>query len=593
MALWRGVYMLMVIIILVKASYSQLNVCGTPPLNTRIVGGQDAPEGYWPWQASLHRDGDHFCGGSLITEEWVMSAAHCFFSTNVAPWTIYLGRQSQQGSNPHEVSIGVIQIIIHPDYDSFSSDSDIALLRLASPVNFTDYIRPICLAASNSSFHKGTDSWITGWGDINEGVPLPFPQTLQEVEVPVVGNKECNCLYGVGSITNNMICAGLSTGGKDSCQGDSGGPMVSKQNSVWVQSGIVSFGIGCAQPEFPGVYTRVSRYETWINSQINTNQPGFVTFSSSGTDSDNSITCFGFSTPTQPPTPEPVVCGSAFLNTRLGGNSGLAEDGVWPWQASLHKDGAHVCGGTLITEEFIISAAECFSRTHLNASEWTVFLGRLKQNGSNPFEVSVDVSNITLSNLTGPNIAVLQLARKADLTNYIQPVCLDLDSGNIGTGTQSWVTGWGKGQGGVEQGLQERNTIVTDCGNISSIDNICTEALEIQQGDAGGPLVFKQGISWFQTGVITVDDDRNSTLGNVSMARASNIQIFTRISHFEDFLRETVGSFPPPATTTFTTATMATTTMVISGAPYPLSLSILLSFSPHLFSLFLLTDLIY
>uniref|UniRef100_A0A3P9NDM9 trypsin n=1 Tax=Poecilia reticulata TaxID=8081 RepID=A0A3P9NDM9_POERE len=95
-----------------------------------------------------------------------------------------------------------------------------------------------------------------------------------KVEVPVVGNSQCKSSYGDSAITDNMMCAGLLEGGKDSCQGDSGGPMVSKQGNLWIQSGIVSFGEGCAKPNFPGVYTRVSQYESWINSVINTNQPG-------------------------------------------------------------------------------------------------------------------------------------------------------------------------------------------------------------------------------------------------------------------------------------------------------------------------------
>uniref|UniRef100_A0A8C9XUD5 trypsin n=1 Tax=Sander lucioperca TaxID=283035 RepID=A0A8C9XUD5_SANLU len=106
-------------------------------------------------------------------------------------------------------------------------------------------------------------------------VSLPPPGNLMEVNVPIVGNRECNCDYGVGSITNNMICAGLRAGGKDSCQGDSGGPLVSKQGSRWILGGIVSFGNGCAQPNFPGVYTRVSQYQSWINNQITSSQPGF------------------------------------------------------------------------------------------------------------------------------------------------------------------------------------------------------------------------------------------------------------------------------------------------------------------------------
>uniref|UniRef100_A0A668UX66 Peptidase S1 domain-containing protein n=1 Tax=Oreochromis aureus TaxID=47969 RepID=A0A668UX66_OREAU len=272
----------------------------TPKLNTRIVGGQVAPVGSWPWQVSLQTSGFHFCGGSLINSQWVLTAAHCF-QTTVNGLTVNLGRQSLEGSNPNAVSRTVTKIINHPNYNSVTNNNDICLLQLSSPVNFTSYISPVCLAASDSTFYSGVNSWVTGWGTI--GISLPSPQNLMEVEVPVVGNRKCNCNYGVGEITDNMICAGLSAGGKDSCQGDSGGPMVSKQNGRWIQAGVVSFGNGCARPNFPGVYARVSQYQTWINSQISSNQPGFMTFTSTGTNSDLSVTCTGLPpVPTTTPT---------------------------------------------------------------------------------------------------------------------------------------------------------------------------------------------------------------------------------------------------------------------------------------------------
>uniref|UniRef100_A0A7N8Y7F0 Peptidase S1 domain-containing protein n=1 Tax=Mastacembelus armatus TaxID=205130 RepID=A0A7N8Y7F0_9TELE len=117
-------------------------------------------------------------------------------------------------------------------------------------------------------------------------VSLPSPGTLQEVSIPIVSNTRCNAAYG--SITSNMMCAGLTQGGKDSCQGDSGGPLVSKNNTVWVQAGVVSFGYGCAKPNYPGVYTRVSQYENWINNQITSNQPGFISVTANSSDSSNS-----------------------------------------------------------------------------------------------------------------------------------------------------------------------------------------------------------------------------------------------------------------------------------------------------------------
>ncbi|XP_066498731.1 transmembrane protease serine 9-like isoform X2 [Hoplias malabaricus] len=269
------------------------SMCGVAPLNTKIVGGQNATPGSWPWQVSLQAYGLHFCGGSLINSDWVLTAAHCFGSDDPSPWTVSLGEQSLGIPTSNVVSISVTRVIIHPSYNSATEDNDIALLQLNSSVTFTPFIKPVCLAATGSSFFNGTLTWVTGWGDTDSGVSLPTPMTLQEVQVPVIGNRKCNCLYGVGRITNNMLCAGLLAGGKDSCQGDSGGPLVSKQGGVWVQAGIVSFGEGCALPNFPGVYTRVSEYENWIKQQITSNQPGFVKYSSSGTDGDLSVSCAG------------------------------------------------------------------------------------------------------------------------------------------------------------------------------------------------------------------------------------------------------------------------------------------------------------
>ncbi|XP_070704724.1 trypsin-like isoform X2 [Pempheris klunzingeri] len=206
-----------VVLLGLTGCYAQSDDCGIAPLNNKIVGGEDAPAGAWPWQASLHRSGSHFCGGSLINDQWVLTAAHCFESTSTDGLIVYLGRENQQLFNLNEQSRTVSQVINHPDYDDTPNNNDVSLLQLSSPVEFTNYIRPVCLAASGSVFEAGTTTWVTGWGTIRSGVSLPFPQTLQEVSVPVVSNSKCSEAY-TGIITSNMICAGLDEGGKDSCQ---------------------------------------------------------------------------------------------------------------------------------------------------------------------------------------------------------------------------------------------------------------------------------------------------------------------------------------------------------------------------------------
>nr|XP_046214520.1 transmembrane protease serine 9-like [Oncorhynchus gorbuscha] len=582
MSVKKLVCLLTVASLLIQESYCQLEVCGTTSFNNKIVGGEDAPAGSWPWQASIHQFGGHVCGGSLINKEWVMSAAHCFSGSSPNDWNIILGRQNQEGSNPNEVSRTVAQIVLHPVYDSDTNDNDIALLRLTSPVNFTNYIRPVCLAASDSVYHNGTDSWVTGWGKINEGKFLPSPQALQEVEVPVLGNRQCNCLNRVGSVTDNMLCAGVLTGGKDSCQGDSGGPMVAKQNSVWIQSGVVSWGFGCARPNRPGVYTRVSRYQPWIDSKITTDKPGFVQFTSSGVDTDSSYTCPGLPPPAttvptkqQPKTTttkasdiavistaEGRVCGRAPMSPCLGGNSYYVAEGTWPWMVNLHRNGIHICSGTLITEEFVLSAAQCFPGSHLNPDEWTVFLGERKQKGSDVFEASLGIVNITLTNLTGTNIALLQLENFVNFSSCLQPICVDLsNNGSFPPGTPCWVTGWGNQDKG--RGLREQQANVMSCGNIFSTENICTAAMNLEQGDVGGPLMCKSGLAWFQAGVITMNKD-----GNDTNLRTTKMHIFPKTSRFMSFFNEMISDFPTPSTSTVPNNTG-------NAAPSSLSLSLL------------------
>ncbi|XP_053471939.1 polyserase-2 isoform X1 [Ictalurus furcatus] len=569
----------LVFLVLATGCLAQLDVCGKATLNTKIVGGQNANLGSWPWQVSLQIQGFHFCGGSLINNGWVLSAAHCFRSVTASQVTVVLGLYNLSGNNPNKVSRSLTAVFLNPKYNSQTNDNDLSLLQLSSVVTFNDYITPVCLAAPGSTFFTNTMTWVTGWGNIGNGVSLPSPGTLQEVQVPIVGNRKCNCLYGVGTITSNMLCAGLLQGGKDSCQGDSGGPLVIKQGSQWIQAGIVSFGEKCAAPNFPGVYASVSQYKNWIDQVITTNQPGFIQFTSSGSNSDLQVTCNNlppYTTPA-PTTAAPVVCGSAKLNTLTGTGSSLASAGTWPWIASLQLNGTHVCGGTLISQQFVVSSADCFSSS-TKPSDWTVKLGRLNQNGSNPNEVSVTVTNITFSKGDSNNIAVLQLSSMPTLSNFIQPICVDQGNNNFSVGTQCWVAGWGSG-GGAQQTLQQFSTVIVNCGNTSSSNSICTEALVIEQTTKGGSLMCKIGQSWIQAAVLTLasnssNSTNNSTNGSTNVASSNStnstkslsdvlilktdIQTFTKISTFTSFLKSTVGSFPPAVATSSTSSSSST-----------------------------------
>ncbi|CAN9509444.1 unnamed protein product [Ophioblennius macclurei] len=261
--------------------------CGVAANNVRIVGGQEAQPGSWPWQVALYISDSFNCGGTLISDRWVLTAAHCLTADQLDVVEVVLGMHNVSDPSADQVALRLEQIVCHPDYNDFTFENDICLLKLAADATFSDTVQPICLPSKSSTFHTGLTSWVTGFGTIDSGA---LAQVLQEVSVPIVGNNQCDCyLRDRFLITGNMVCAGVA--GKDSCQGDSGGPLMAKRSTRWVQVGVVSFGEGCGLPKKPGVYARVSEYQDWIKEQVGESDVGFMTFSSPGSDPDSDFEC--------------------------------------------------------------------------------------------------------------------------------------------------------------------------------------------------------------------------------------------------------------------------------------------------------------
>jgi len=236
----------------------------TDDAGIQIVNGRDAPRDTWPWQIDLGG-----CGATILSPEWLMSAAHCG-----SPRTAYAGLHNRsQTSDGQQRSI--VQWVRHPSYGSPTSISnDLLLLRVDPPFTFGEGVGAACLPASEPP--AGGEAWITGWGTLSAGGSRP--SILQEAAVDIKSNAECAIAYGQSSITDDMICAnGNNNGGTtDACQGDSGGPMVYEDGGKWFLIGATSWGRGCASPSYPGVWARTAYHQEWItqNSGVAPTFPG-------------------------------------------------------------------------------------------------------------------------------------------------------------------------------------------------------------------------------------------------------------------------------------------------------------------------------
>lgn len=227
----------------------------------KIVGGENALVGEFPYIVSL-QSGSHFCGGSLISDEWVLTAAHCIGGSNIR---IVTGAHNLKVLNGTE-TFSAAQTVVHPNYNRSSMDYDFALIKL----NGKSTSRPVAINENEISIPTDStviESTTAGWGYTREGA-WRLSDILQKVTVPLVSKE--TCLKSYSDVTDQMICAGLAQGGKDSCQGDSGGPLVvfDYVKNETVLAGVVSWGEGCARPNKYGVYAKVNSVLDWIRETI-------------------------------------------------------------------------------------------------------------------------------------------------------------------------------------------------------------------------------------------------------------------------------------------------------------------------------------
>ncbi|KAB1263146.1 Polyserase-2 [Camelus dromedarius] len=416
--------------------------CGRPEPSARIMGGSDAQPGSWPWQVSLHQGGGHICGGSLIAPSWVLSAAHCFVTNGTlapaAEWTVVLGVHSQDGPLDGAHVRAVAAILVPDNYSSVELGADVALLRLASPARLGPAVRPVCLPRASHRFAHGTACRATGWGDIQEEDPLPLPWVLQEVELRLLGEAACQCLYSRPGPFNltfqllpGMLCAGYAEGHRDTCQGDSGGPLVCEEGGRWFQAGITSFGFGCGRRNRPGVFTAVAPYEAWIREQVMGSEPG-PTF------------------PSQSPQPQSVLSEPTDENCTIAlPECGKApRPGAWPWEAQVMVPGSRPCYGALVSESWVLAPASCFlgriSSDHQpgDLDNWRVLLPSRPR----AEHVARLVPHENASWDDASDLALLQLREPVNLGAAPRPVCLPHPDHYFLPGSRCRLAHWGRGE---------------------------------------------------------------------------------------------------------------------------------------------------
>jgi len=500
--------------------------------SSEIVGGGNAKEGEFPYIVSLGRSPSrHYCGGTLINSQWVLSAAHCAglgYATAGA-------HDLRKPSGKEEVRKA--KWINHPNYNANTFENDIALVKLDSPVrNVKQFVR---LATSSSLEAGGQPSVAAGWGRLQQGGR--YPDILQKVGVPMISDSQCRRGYGSKFFSPQMVCAGRWSGGKDACQGDSGGPLMSGiSGSNDVQVGVVSWGTGCAMKGKPGVYARVSHYIDWIQRTINKRSED-LEFESEFEGRSSVATPASFAND-----------GDFDFDFEVDGEDGddgsseivggvTASKGEFPYMVSLGSSSRHSCGGTLINSQWVLTAAHCQGLRTARVGAYDLRDDDHDVRSAQWF-THPQYNGHTLEN----DIALVKLDRPVSLNKFAR---LDSSSSSLQSGGKPVVAaGWGAiRQGGLSVDVLNKVAVSNigdqQCkkaykGEVYFPSMICAGVMrggkDSCQGDSGGPLF--SGVNGAEDVVVGV-----VSWGH-GCAQKGKPGVYARVGNYVSWIEKTIKS---------------------------------------------------